>query len=104
MKLWAQVDGENNVTSVLQHDASGPEWLVENIGGNWIESPVSSGPSIPEVGKIWHAEWNAFLWEKPFDSWIFVAEVSDWRAPVDYPADGGSYRWEESSLSWVLAS
>ena len=27
-----------------------------------------------------------------------------WQPPVAYPSDGNKYKWDESSVSWVLIS
>ena len=101
MKLWAQLDPNNIVTRVAQYDGDTSDWLVNNLGGAWLESPESNGPAVPELGKKWHSEFSVFLWEKPFDSWVYNVEAKDWRAPVEYPNDGEDYSWDEASLLWV---
>ena len=101
MKLWVQLDANNIVTRVAQYDGDTDAWLVEKLGGPWMQSQESTGPAMPELGKEWHSDLGVFLWEKPFDSWVYSAEAKDWLAPVDYPADGLEYTWNEASLSWV---
>jgi hypothetical protein len=101
MKLWVQLDAENIVTRVAQYDGDTSDWLANNLGGAWMESPESGGPAVPEMGKQWHPDLSAFLWENPFDSWVYDAEAKDWRAPVDYPYDGTDYSWDETSGSWL---
>jgi hypothetical protein len=36
-----------------------------------------------------------------FASWIFDEATCSFEAPVDMPADGKQYIWDELSLSWV---
>jgi hypothetical protein len=101
MKLWAKIDNNNVVASVMQYDGTDSDWLVEKFGGTWIESIQNVGPAIPEIGKTWHSEFQAFLWEKPFASWIYSPDAQDWRAPVDPPnGDASGLRWSEDTQSW----
>lgn len=38
---------------------------------------------------------------QPFASWSW--DGAAWQPPVPYPDDGQDYRWDEQTLSWVLA-
>ena len=42
-----------------------------------------------------------FTLPKPFASWSLDANY-DWQAPVELPADGKIYSWDESNQVWVL--
>ena len=44
---------------------------------------------------------DVFIAPKPFASWSLDANY-DWQAPIDYPADGKQYSWDESNQVWVL--
>jgi hypothetical protein len=45
------------------------------------------------------------LWaENGFGSWLFDVDTCSFISPVPYPDDGGHYRWDEPSLSWILLS
>ena len=37
-----------------------------------------------------------------FPSWIFDEGTCAFNPPVPYPDDGGKYRWDEETTSWVL--
>ena len=42
------------------------------------------------------------LWaENGYASWVFSEETCSFEAPVAYPQDGNSYRWDENTTSWV---
>ena len=43
---------------------------------------------------------DVFIAPKPFASWSLDANY-DWQAPIDYPADGKQYSWDESNQAWV---
>jgi hypothetical protein len=37
-----------------------------------------------------------------FASWVFNEEMCRFDSPVPYPDDGGNYKWNEETTSWVL--
>jgi hypothetical protein len=45
---------------------------------------------------------DAFIYAKPFSSWILNNETAAWEAPIAKPADTATqgYGWDESSTSW----
>jgi len=45
---------------------------------------------------------DAFIPPKPFNSWILNEDTCTWKAPVDYPTDENSYKWNETNLSWDI--
>jgi len=38
---------------------------------------------------------------QPFASWLLNESTGLWEAPVPHPASGGSYWWDEETLSWI---
>jgi len=44
---------------------------------------------------------GAFIPPKPYDSWVLDEATCLWVAPIEYPADGGEYTWDESEGDWV---
>ena len=44
---------------------------------------------------------DAFIPPKPFDSWVINESTCLWEPPVEYPADGGQYVWDEDTTEWV---
>lgn len=53
------------------------------------------------IGGTYDAELDAFIYPKPFPSFVFNSETIDWEAPVPYPTDSKYYRWDEDTVSWV---
>jgi hypothetical protein len=43
---------------------------------------------------------DIFIAPQPFPSWSLDANY-DWQAPIDYPADGKVYSWDEANQVWV---
>jgi len=47
------------------------------------------------------ADRDAFIPPTPYPSWVLDEATCLWVAPIDYPADGGSYSWDEETTDWV---
>ena len=43
---------------------------------------------------------DAFIPEKPYDSWVLNEETCNWEAPIPMP-DDGVYVWDEQNLNWA---
>ena len=44
---------------------------------------------------------DAFIPPKPYPSWLLIESTCQWEAPVPMPTEGGPYRWDEETLSWI---
>jgi len=120
MAHWAEVDKNNLVIRVLVTDNSDPngdegyKWLVDNLGGNWIKTSYNTKAgnhnqggtpfrkNFAAIGYTYDSDRDAFIPPKPLDSWILNEETCQWEAPVQYPADGANYKWDESTVNWEL--
>jgi len=54
------------------------------------------------VGMIYDSSNDVFYSPQPYDSWTLNTSSWIWEAPIDYPDDGESYIWNESTQSWDL--
>ena len=45
---------------------------------------------------------DAFIPQKPFNSWTLNETTCKWEAPVAYPDDGQKYIWNEETTTWDL--
>ena len=52
------------------------------------------------IGYTYDLTADVFISPKPFESWS-LDENYDWQAPIDYPADGKRYSWDETNQAWV---
>jgi len=52
------------------------------------------------IGYSYDATRDAFIPPQPFPSWVLDEATSLWVAPIDYPADGGQYVWDEQAGDW----
>ena len=49
------------------------------------------------IGMTYDEDRDAFIAPKPFASWVLNESTCLWEAPVAYPTDGNSYRWNETN-------
>jgi hypothetical protein len=54
------------------------------------------------IGMTYDETRDAFIEQKPFNSWVLNENTCLWNAPVAYPNDGDRYVWNEQTLSWDL--
>jgi len=53
------------------------------------------------VGYAYDTGRDAFIPPRPYPSWSLDEATCLWTAPVPYPADGGTYVWDEAAQAWV---
>jgi len=54
------------------------------------------------IGMIYDEDRDAFIYKKPYNSWILNEQTCLWEAPVAMPIDNYTYRWNESTLTWDI--
>ena len=54
------------------------------------------------IGDKYDQTKDAFIRNRPHNSWILNETSCLWEAPIVKPNDGQSYDWNESTLSWDL--
>lgn len=105
MSHFAEIDENNIVIRVLVGDNNAPnegyDWLVENLGGRWVQTSYSSSfrKNFAGIGFSYDEALDAFIAPKPYASWT-LDEDAKWVAPVVYPTDGLMYSWNEEALDW----
>jgi hypothetical protein len=52
------------------------------------------------VGFSYDSSKDAFIPNKPFESWILDEQTCNWNPPVSYPQDKKIYKWNESNVNW----
>jgi len=53
------------------------------------------------IGFTFDVDRDAFIPPTLYPSWVLDEATCLWVAPIDYPADGGQYVWDESGTDWV---
>jgi hypothetical protein len=125
--------GENGVVEtviVAEQD------FIDTLEGTWIQTsyntyhgrhidPVTKEPdggtplrmNYASIGGTYDAELDAFIPEKPYDSWTLFEGTCSWEPPIDEPVEtqamideGDFWVWDEeayqedNTTGWVLAS
>ena len=111
MGHYAFLDENNIVTEVIVGideteliEGKDPEtWYGEFRGQRCVRTSYNNNIryNYAGIGFTYDEERDAFIPPKPFDSWVLDEATCRWTAPVDYPTDGGDYRWDEETTSWV---
>ena len=53
------------------------------------------------LGGIYDETRDAFIFPKPYNSWILNEDTCKWEPPLPYPPmDGSVYIWDEDNLKW----
>lgn len=99
---FAQLDSDNIVLKVIVADQE----FVDALNGTWIETDINgiSPKNYAGIGYKYRQDLNMFIPSQPFASWTLDEINGKWNAPVAYPNDGSDYRWDESTIAWVLVS
>ena len=120
MAHYAFLDESNIVTEVIVGKNEGEEGLDWEVHyGNFrgqtckrtsynTQGGVHTGGGTPYrknyagIGYTYDEARDAFIPPKPYPSWLLDEATCLWEAPVPMPSDGGRYRWDEATTSWVL--
>lgn len=110
MAHYAFLDEDNIVTEVITGideteliDGLTPEeWYGNYRGQRCIRTSYNNNirKQYAGIGYSYDESADVFVAPKPFASWS-LDENYDWQAPIDYPADGKHYSWDESNQVWV---
>lgn len=111
------------VKTVIVAKADFFETFVDDAPGEWIKTsyntrggvhyqPNTDIPSEDQskalrknfagVGWTYDSTRDSFIPPKPYNSWSLNEDTCLWEAPVPFPNDGNSYRWNEENQQWDL--
>jgi hypothetical protein len=112
MAHYAFLDDNSIVTEVIVGkdetetiDGLTPEeWYGDYRGQRCVRTSFNNKirKQYAGVGYKYDESADVFITPKPFPSWSLDSNY-DWQAPVELPADGKHYSWDESKTAWVLA-
>jgi hypothetical protein len=71
-------------------------------GGIHTEGGTPFRKNHAGIGFTYDVNKDAFIPQKPFNSWVLNETTCLWEAPVARPQDGQIYNWNEQTLSWDL--
>jgi hypothetical protein len=110
MAHYAFLDDNNIVTEVivgkdeteLIDDLIPEEWYGNFRGQTCIRTSYNNNirKQYAGIGFTYNETADVFIVPKPFPSWSLDSNY-DWQAPVERPADGKDYLWDEANQVWV---
>ncbi|MEO5362799.1 MAG: hypothetical protein H7838_04155 [Magnetococcus sp. DMHC-8] len=120
MAHFAEINENGVVLRVLAcQDTETPHNLSSALGGRWIQTSYHTrggvhfgSDGVPDGGAalrkngaspgyVYDEQRDAFIPPPPFPSWTLQEESCLWAPPVPRPVEGGAWRWDEASLTWV---
>jgi hypothetical protein len=130
MASFAKLNSENVVTTVesvvneVLKDSNGVEQEVIGIqflktlynepNAIWKQTSYNTVGGIHQlggtpfrknhagIGYTYDETRDAFIPQKPYNSWILNESTCLWNAPVARPDDNNMYKWNEEILNWEL--
>jgi hypothetical protein len=114
MAHYAKVSG-GVVERVIVAEADFFNTFVDSSAGYWVQTSYNTNGGFHSdygtplrknyagVGMTYDIERDAFIPQKPYNSWVLNEDTCTWNAPVTYPSDGNRYTWDEETQSWVLS-
>jgi hypothetical protein len=105
-----------SVANEVLHDSNGVE--QESIGIDfltkltgypiWVQTSYNNNfrKNFAGIGMTYDEDRDAFIYKKPFNSWILNEQTCLWEAPVAKPTttleDNQYYSWNESIINWEV--
>ena len=117
MAHCAEIDNQSVVKRVIVvEDFYGnltcEEWCEKTYGGMWKKTSYNTHKgkhllggtpfrkNYAGIGYKYHQALDAFIPQKPFDSWLFNEETCSWDPPTPMPKKG-LHRWDEKTINWI---
>lgn len=118
MAHFAQINEDNQVIQVIvinnadiinsagiEDEQQGIDFCKTLCGQDtrWVQTSYNSNfrKNFAGIGFTYNQQRDAFIPQKPFNSWVLNEETCRWIAPVPTPTEG-NYEWDESTISWKL--
>ena len=86
----------------VESEQKGIEFCQSLLGGTWLKTSYNNNirKQYAGIGFTYDEIADVFIAPQPFPSWNLDSNY-DWQAPIDYPADGKQYLWDEANQVWV---
>ena len=113
MAHYAKVD-QGRVIKVIVAEAEFFATFVDSSPGEWIQTSYNTRGGVhlnggtplrgnfAGIGHIYDKINDVFYEPQPYASWTLNQTTWTWESPTSIPNDEKSYRWNESTTSWVV--
>ena len=130
MASFAKLNSENIVTTVVSvvnevlKDSNGIEQeqlginflktLYNEPNANWKQTSYNTHGGVHNnngtpfrknhagIGFTYDSQRDAFISQKPYNSWVLNEQTCNWEAPIPKPDNENQYTWNEETQSWTL--
>jgi hypothetical protein len=111
MAHFAKVS-DGKVVQVIVAESEFFQTFVDTSPGEWIQTSYNTHGGVHAnggtplrknyagIGFTYDRTRDAFIPPQPYPSWTMDDSTCLWSAPTPMPTEGGSYTWNESTLSW----
>jgi hypothetical protein len=93
----------------IEQEQLGVDFINNLYGTNDIWKQTSYNKTFRKnyagIGFTYDETRDAFIPQKPFNSWILNENTCQWEAPIPLPSDSSidkRYTWNEQTLNWTL--
>jgi len=105
MSYFAKVDNDGTVLAIY---SASPKYIYDgNLGDpfRFIQTSYNNNfrKQYAEIGGSYDRINDVFIKPQPHPSWSLDNNF-DWQPPYAMPVDDQNYFWDETSLSWVVAT
>ena len=99
MIKYAELNSDNVVINII----ISTEAQIELLLGNFVKFGTTDTSSRKEaiVSGTYDSVKDIFVAPRPYPSWS-LSDSGEWVPPVERPAPGTPYMWDESSTSWTM--
>jgi hypothetical protein len=86
-----------------ESEQKGIDFCSNLLGGTWKQTSYNGKirKNYAGIGYTYDEGRDAFIAPKSYNSWLLDETTAQWKAPIDYPTDGGRYTWNEEIINWV---
>lgn len=110
MAHYALLNNDNIVTQVITgideneliEDLTPEEWYGNFHQQKCVRTSYNANirKQYAGIGFRYDEAADVFISPKPYPSWNLDSNY-DWQAPIELPADGKDYAWDEDAQAWV---
>jgi hypothetical protein len=112
MAYYAFLDENNIVTEVISgideteliEGLSPEEWYGNFRGQRCLRTSYNNNirKHYAGIGMTYDENRDAFIYPKPYPSWVLNEDSCDWEAPTPRPSGNATtgWKWNEETISW----
>lgn len=99
MSHFAEIDNDGVVVRVIVAEQE----FIDSLPGIYVKTSYNGTirKNFAAQGFTYDKTRDAFIAQKPFQSWILNESTCRWEAPTPAPNDDGYHEWDEINQIWL---